>query len=73
METSPKVINIERIDDIPLLLAQMKKMGIPSLLDTHFPTHGNWQGLRGCEKNDDRIGVKLYERATRHYTIGCLK
>ena len=45
METSPKVIKIERVDDIPLLLGQMKKMEIASLLDTHFPTHGNWQGL----------------------------
>lgn len=35
----------ERVDDIPLLLAQMEKMGLPSLLDEHFPTHGNWGGL----------------------------
>ncbi|MFN3742907.1 MAG: DUF4277 domain-containing protein, partial [Anaerolineales bacterium] len=35
----------ERVDDIPLLLAQMERMGIPSLLDKFFPTHGNWQGL----------------------------
>ncbi len=45
METSPKVIKIERVDDIPLLLAQMKKMEIASLLDTHFSMHGNWKGL----------------------------
>src|SRR5262249_25208719 len=35
----------ERVDDIPLLLAQMQRMGLPALLDAHFPTHGNWQGL----------------------------
>jgi len=35
----------ERVDDIPLLLAQMEQMGLPSLLDEHFPTHGNWGGL----------------------------
>jgi len=35
----------ERVDDIPLLLAQMERMGLAALLDTHFPTHGNWQGL----------------------------
>jgi transposase len=35
----------ERVDDIPLLLAQMQRMGLPALLDTYFPTHGNWQGL----------------------------
>jgi len=35
----------ERVDDIPLLLAQMDRMGLVGLLDDHFPTHGNWQGL----------------------------
>jgi transposase len=35
----------ERVDDIPLLLAQMARMGVQPLLDMHFPTHGNWQGL----------------------------
>lgn len=35
----------ERVDDIPLLLTQMARMGVQPLLDTHFPTHGNWQGL----------------------------
>lgn len=35
----------ERIDDIPLLLAQTGRMGLVPLLDKHFPTHGNWQGL----------------------------
>lgn len=35
----------ERVDDIPLLLEQMQRMGLPTLLDTHFPTHGNWTGL----------------------------
>jgi hypothetical protein len=35
----------ERVDDIPLLVAQQERMGLPSLLDEHFPTHGHWQGL----------------------------
>jgi hypothetical protein len=35
----------ERVDDTPLLLAHSERMGIPMLLDGHFPTHGNWQGL----------------------------
>jgi transposase len=38
-------ITTERVDDIPLLLGQMQRMGLASLLDTHFPTHGNRQGL----------------------------
>src|SRR6266851_6501403 len=38
-------ITTERVDDLPLLLAHMQRMGLAALLDTHFPTHGNWQGL----------------------------
>jgi transposase len=44
MTTSPALI-VERIDDLPLLLAQMERMGIPELLDRHFPVHGHWLGL----------------------------
>ena len=46
MNTNPTYdIVTERVDDIPLLLTQMIQMGIVDLLDTHFPTHGNWDGL----------------------------
>ena len=38
-------ITTERVDDIPLLLAHMQRMGLARLLDAHFPTHGNRQGL----------------------------
>jgi transposase len=38
-------ITTERVDDIPLLLAQMKQMQLPNLLDSYFSAHGNWQGL----------------------------
>ena len=38
-------LTIERIDDVPLLLAQLERMQVASLLDRHVPTHGNWQGL----------------------------
>jgi transposase len=41
----PLTIRTERVDDIPLLLAQMQRMGIADLLDEHFPTHGNRTGL----------------------------
>jgi len=40
-----RTIITERVDDIPLLLAHMERMGLPALLDEHFPTHGNWKGL----------------------------
>src|SRR5687768_9326508 len=35
----------ERVDDIPLLLAQLERMGLQPLLDERFATHGNWVGL----------------------------
>lgn len=41
----PTILKTERVDDIPLLLAQLERMGVQELLDEHFPTHGNWQGL----------------------------
>jgi transposase len=38
-------ITTERIDDIPVLLEQLEKMQVAKMLDKHFPTHGNWQGM----------------------------
>ncbi len=35
MNEIPLIIT-ERVDDIPLLLEQMQRMGLPSLLDDHF-------------------------------------
>ncbi len=37
-------VTTEQLDDIPVLLAQGKKIGIPELLDQQFLSHGNWQG-----------------------------
>jgi transposase len=44
MTPSPS-LTVERIDDLPLLLAQLERMGIRELLDRHFPVHGHWLGL----------------------------
>jgi transposase len=38
-------ISTERVDDIALLIEQMKRMKLPTLIDTHFPAHGNWYGI----------------------------
>jgi transposase len=35
----------ERVDDIPLLLNQIKKVNLIELVDKHFQSHGNWQGI----------------------------
>jgi transposase len=39
-----ETLQIERIDDLPLLLAHLQRMQVAPLLDQHFPTHGNWAG-----------------------------
>jgi hypothetical protein len=43
--TEPLTLATERVDDMPLLLAQLERMGLQPLLDQYFPTHGNWVGL----------------------------
>lgn len=40
-----ELISNERVDDIPLLLSQMRKLELSEQLDEHFKTHGHWQGL----------------------------
>ena len=37
----------ERIDDIPLLVAELKKSHLSDYLNHYFPDHGNWSGLNG--------------------------
>jgi transposase len=38
-------IHTERVDDVPLLLAHMQRLALPSIMDAHFPAHGNHRGL----------------------------
>jgi transposase len=45
MSEQPPLVYTERVDDVPLLLAHMQRLGLPTILDTHFPAHGNRQGL----------------------------
>jgi transposase len=45
METPEITINIERLDDLPLLYGFLEKMGIQSAIDTIIKPHGNWSGL----------------------------
>jgi transposase len=43
--TEMLTVTTERVDDIPLLLAHMQRMDLPTLLESHFPVHGNRHGL----------------------------
>ena len=38
-------VTVERIDDVPLLIQQVKKMRIAEIIDSHIHPHGNWGGI----------------------------
>src|SRR6266567_2305730 len=42
--TEQLTVTTERVDDIPILLAQSEDMGLAELLDEYFKPHGNWEG-----------------------------
>jgi transposase len=45
MSTEPAHVHrVERVDDIPVLLATLKQMNVAAVLDRHFPTGHQWQG-----------------------------
>ena len=43
--TEPLTMRSARVDDIPVLLAQLDRMGVQPLLAEQFSTHGTWVGL----------------------------
>ncbi|BAP56519.1 hypothetical protein THII_2222 [Thioploca ingrica] len=45
MDTQQLITRTERVDNIPLLIAQMRKIGLAELINKHFPAQGNWQEL----------------------------
>ena len=65
--TETLTILSERVDDIPLLLAQVARMGVQPLLDAPFPTHSNWQGL-----SLGWVTVIWLTHILRKRTIGCI-
>ena len=77
MNEIPHIIT-ERVDDIPLLLEQMQRMALPTLFDTHFPTHGNWTGLSLVERfvnsyeviSSSDSGERVVIARTPHYGTG---
>jgi transposase len=40
----PQVHRVERVDDIPVLLATLGKLGLTEILDRHFPSGHRWEG-----------------------------
>ena len=41
------ITTTERVDDIPLLIAEFEKSELSSLFTEYFPDHGNWEGIQG--------------------------
>jgi transposase len=44
IQETVKVRRVERVDDIPVLLAALQQMNAPALLDRHFPSCHRWKG-----------------------------
>ena len=44
--TKELTVVIERVDDLPVLIASMERLGLATLTDQPIRVHGNWQGLR---------------------------
>src|SRR5437899_12101681 len=42
--TSPQVHRVERVDDIPILLATLRRLNVADVLDRHFPSGHRWNG-----------------------------
>jgi len=61
METQQPIVRTERVDDIPLLLAQMRKMRLVEVIDEHFKAHGNWRGLSIGEVTSGWLSYVLSE------------
>src|SRR3954467_12058804 len=40
----PQVRRVERVDDIPVLLATLKRLKVDEILDRHFPSGNRWKG-----------------------------
>src|SRR3954447_20440763 len=41
---SPRVICVERLDDLPVLLGTLQRLQVAPLLDRHFSTGHRWKG-----------------------------
>jgi transposase len=42
--SSPRVICVEQLDDIPVLLGTLQRLQVAPLIDRHFPTGHRWKG-----------------------------
>jgi len=55
MHEIPTLIT-ERVDDMPLLLEQRQRMGLPTWFGTHFPTSNSRKGEIPSNHRDFPVG-----------------
>src|SRR3954466_9061444 len=41
---SPQLIRVERVDDLPVIYACLRRLGVAELLDQRYPAHHLWLG-----------------------------
>src|SRR5712691_5563822 len=75
---SDLVIITERVDDVPLLIGQMVKMGLPEVLDRHIPRHWRqrriswgwgaviWLAYIRTGGDHRKVSVESYLKGMRH-------
>lgn len=78
----PLTVTTERVDGIPLLLAQLQRIDVPHLLDQHFHQHGNWRLSLGwvatvwlmkmLSQADHRLNQVQPGAVTRLHTFGTI-
>lgn len=56
--TTELTITTERIDDFPLLLATMQRLGLQAILDRHLPRHGLMGAARHLDQPARLIGSR---------------
>src|SRR5882724_8866590 len=82
---SLQVRRIERVDDIPVLLATLKRLKVDEILDRHYPSGHRWKGELtfgevACvwlafltSQGDPRLcRVQPWVEANRHTLTACL-
>src|SRR5437764_3130040 len=82
--SSAHVHRVERVDDIPVLLATLKQLRVAEILDRHFPSGHRWKGELtfgevACgwlafitSQGDHRLaGVQPWAQANRHTLAAC--
>ena len=72
----------ERVDDVPLLIAQMVRMGISEIIDRHIPKHGNqrdlswgwttviWMAYILTEGDHRKVSMSEYVEEMQHTLLG---